>query len=228
MGKVNLFILFLACLAATAFAQSNTRSFDLKNFDKVSLGSAFKIDLKQSSRFRVVALGTQRDLDDLEAKVSGGTLSIRYKEDRSRREKMTLEIEMPSLTGLDLSGASSTVASGFSGGERLNLDVSGAAKLTLDISVETLLFDLSGASAVTLTGKASVLKGDLSGASSLKASGFPVKEAVVDASGASSAVVNTSAKLIADASGASSIRYGGGGTDVRTNTSGGSSIKRLN
>jgi hypothetical protein len=79
MGKVNLFILFLACLAATAFAQSNTRSFDLKNFDKVSLGSAFKIDLKQSSRFRVVALGTQRDLDDLEAKVSGGTLSIRWK-----------------------------------------------------------------------------------------------------------------------------------------------------
>lgn len=218
-------VFWVAAVAAT-MGQSDTRSFDVKGFDKLSLGSAFKIKISQSDRFRVVASGDKQDLDDLVAKVSGGTLSIKYETNRNKRKSVELDIEMPALSALSLSGASSTVAKGFSGGSKLKLDVSGAAKLTLDISVGAVEFDLSGASSTTLTGKANSLRGDLSGASSLKAAGFPVKDAQVEASGASSASVKTSAKLLAEASGASSVRYSGGATDVRINTSGGSSVKK--
>lgn len=228
MKKLNLLVLFFLAAVTAASAQTNTRSFDLRNFEKLSMGSAFKITVKQGERFRVVASGEQEDLDDLEAKVSGGTLSVKYKVSSRNRKGVSLDIEMPSLSGIDLSGAASMKASGFTRGRHLDLDVSGAARLVLDTEVETVNFDFSGASSITLTGKANSLKGDISGASSLKAADFPVKEADVDASGASSAFVNISSKLLADASGASSIRYTGGAQDIRMNTSGGSSVRKGN
>ena len=213
-------------IAGAANAQDGRRTFDLKGFDKLSVGNAFKANVSKSNSFRVIATGEQQDLDDLEAKVSGQTLVIRYKNSRNKRKGVTLDIEMPSLAGIDLSGAASMKAAGFSGRNNLKLDVSGAAKLALEIEAGDVSFDLSGASSTLLTGSARSLKGDISGASSLKAGDFPVKEAEVDASGASSATVQSSARLLADASGASSIRYGGGAKDIRVNSSGGSSVKK--
>ncbi len=219
-------MLLVLGIASTGYAQEDRRTFDVKGFDKLSVGSAFRANVSKSSSFRVVATGEQQDLDDLEAKVSGRTLVIRYKNQRNKRKGVTLDIEMPSLAAVDLSGAASMKAAGFDGRNDLDLDVSGAAKLMLEIEAGDVSFDLSGASSVTLTGSANSLKGDISGASSLKAGDFPVKEAKIDASGASSANVRSSSKLLADASGASSIRYAGGAKDIRTNTSGGSSVRR--
>ncbi len=219
-------MVFVLGLIGAAHAQEDRRTFDLKGFDKLSVGSAFKANVSKSSSFKVVATGEQQDLDDREAKVSGGTLVIKYKNNRNRRKGVTLDIEMPSLAGVDLSGAASMKAAGFDGGNDLKLDVSGAAKLALEIKAGDVSFDLSGASSTTLNGSARSLKGDISGASSLKARDFPVKEAEVDASGASSATVHPSSKLLADASGASSIRYAGGAKDIRVSTSGGSSVSK--
>lgn len=228
MKNLNLLLVFLIGWVSIAAAQSSQKTFDLKNFDQLSLGSAFEINVKQGNGFRVVASGDQRDLDDLEGKVSGGTLVIKYTERLKNRSKVSLEITMPSLSGLDLSGATTTVATGFSGGDRLKLDVSGASKLKLNVSVDALVFDLSGASSTTLVGKATLLKGDISGASSLKARDFPVKEVEVDASGASSVAVNMSEVLTASASGASKVRYSGPGKEIKVSSSGASSVKRGN
>lgn len=226
MKKLSLWMVLVLGIASAAYAQESRRTFDLKDFDKLSVGSAFKANVSKSNSFRVVATGEQQDLDDLEAKVSGRTLVIKYKNSRNRRKGVTLDIEMPSLAAVDLSGAASMKAAGFEGRNDLKLDVSGAAKLALEIEAGDVSFDLSGASSTTLTGSARSLKGDISGASSLKASDFPVKEAEVDASGASSATVHPSSRLLAEASGASSIRYAGGAKDIRVNTSGGSSVRK--
>ncbi|ODS84467.1 MAG: hypothetical protein ABS46_03560 [Cytophagaceae bacterium SCN 52-12] len=226
MKTLSLWMALVMGIVSAAYAQESRRTFDLKDFDKLSVGSAFKANVSKSNSFRVVATGEQQDLDDLEAKISGRTLVIKYKNSRNRRKGVTLDIEMPALAGVDLSGAASMKAAGFNGGNDLKLDVSGAAKLALEIEAGDVSFDLSGASSTMLTGSARSLKGDISGASSLKASDFPVKDAEVDASGASSATVHPSSRLLAEASGASSIRYAGGAKDIRVNTSGGSSVKK--
>ncbi|GAA4436794.1 hypothetical protein GCM10023091_15140 [Ravibacter arvi] len=226
MKKLNLLLFMVLAVVAGAYAQEETRSFNVKDFEKLSMGSAFKINLKQGKNFRVVATGQRRDLDDLEAKVSGGKLSIRYKENGRNRKGVHFEIEMPELSGIDLSGAASMKAGKFNTRGNFDLDVSGAAKLELELDAETVDFDLSGASSTELSGRANSLRGDISGASSLRAGKFPVKEVEIDASGASSASVQASARLSGDASGASSIRYSGGAKEIRVNSSGGSSIRR--
>lgn len=65
-------------VSVTTFAQ-DTKKFPVSGFNKLAMGSAFKIDVKQGSNFSVTASGKSEDLSDLEANVSGGVLKIGYK-----------------------------------------------------------------------------------------------------------------------------------------------------
>ncbi len=223
------FFLFAALFlfVFNGFAAETSRTFPVTNFSKLSLGSAFKIDVTQGSQFKVTATGEAADLDDLEANVSGGTLSVKYNNrHRNNRKGVRIRIEMPSLAAVDFSGASTASVSGFKNRGEMKIAISGASTVTMDFEAKSVSLDLSGASNLKLNGKADALEGDISGASSLKARDFSAKEVELDASGASSAAIFASASLRGDASGASSIRYAGGARDIRVNTTGASSIKK--
>lgn len=226
---VYLVAFFALSLSISAFAQE-TRGFNVSGFDKLSIGSAFKIDVKQGSRFSVSASGRTEDLQDLESSVKSGTLHLGYKNkgwNRSRKT-VTVQITMPSLEAVDFSGACKANVGNFSGVKSMDIDVSGASQVTMSFSAPKVSFDLSGASSLILSGKGDVLNGEVSGASSFKGRDFSCKVANIDASGASSAAVVASSAVRVDASGASSIRYSGDVRDneVHASTSGASSVKR--
>ena len=72
---------------------------------------------------------------------------------------------MPSLTYLDLSGASSLAASGEFDESSFDCDLSGASSLkSLNIKAQSFTFDISGAAKVSLNGNFNHAKGDISGA----------------------------------------------------------------
>ncbi|RIV17934.1 DUF2807 domain-containing protein [Fibrisoma montanum] len=219
------FLLTLASIAAVA--QDETRTFSLSNFDKVSLGSAFTISVRQGSNYSVKASGRKQDIDDLEANVSGGTLVVRYRQNmrRNNRERVNIDVVMPALRGADLSGASTSTITGFRKQDALDLSVSGASTSTIDVDADRLTMDLSGASNVTLKGRADKVKGDVSGATRLRAYDLKTETATVDASGASSVQINAAKELTVEASGASSVRYKGA-PSISSNTSGASSVRR--
>jgi hypothetical protein len=225
----KLFLFSLACLLsiAAAFAQQS-RTFSVSDFSKLSMGSAFKVDVKQGKEYSVTAIGQSDDVKDLEAKVVSGTLKLGYRNNSwtKSRKTVNVSITMPSLQGVDFSGASKVVVNKFVGVKAMDIDVSGASQVTMDFSAPKVIFDLSGASSLVLTGQGDVLTGEVSGASSFKGESFPSKEVNIDASGASSAYVVASNAVHADASGASRIRYSGSAKDIHSNTSGASSVKR--
>ncbi|WP_247237264.1 head GIN domain-containing protein [Telluribacter sp. SYSU D00476] len=229
MKKALLICVVWVASVALALAD-DTRTFNLSNFSKLEIGSAYRIQVKQGSTYSVTASGQKQDLDDLEARVSNGTLSIRYKQEKwkNRRETVQINITMPELDAVDFSGACVANVTGFSSNKNMNIEVSGASKVTMDVSAPKVHLNLSGASVLTLNGKADVLNGELSGASVYKGTSFPVREANLGASGASKASVVANTSLTADASGASSISYSGSAREVRSNTSGASSIRRSN
>jgi hypothetical protein len=231
MKKILLFsLIWVATLAVAVAAADETRTFSASNFTKLSLGSAFKIQVKQGSTYSVTATGERKDLDDLESRVSNGTLQIKYKEQKwnNRRQTVTIAITMPTLEGVDFSGASVATVGTFTSNQPLKVTVSGASKVTMEVSASKVTMDLSGASVLTLNGKADVLNGELSGASVFKGMSFPVREANIDASGASKADVVANASLGAEASGASRISYSGDAKEVRSSSSGAGSVRRAN
>ena len=223
----SLAFLMTSLMSLSVMAQQ-TRTFSVSGFNKLSLGSAFKIDVKQGSNYSVTAEGRSEDLDDLESNVSGGEFKLRYKGNGWNRNRKTVNVSitMPNLQGVDFSGASTVNVGKFSGVKNMEIEVSGASRVNMELVAQKVSMDLSGASSLTLLGKCDILNGEVSGASSFKGKDFPTREVSIDASGASSAAVVASAVIHAEASGASSVRYSGDVKDIHSSTSGASSVKR--
>lgn len=230
MKKTQLFLfaaILLTTLSFNAIAQE-TRKFSASGFTKLSMGSAFKIDVKQGNGFSIVATGRAEDLDDLESSVRSGTFHLGYKGNgwNKNRKMVEVTVVMPALDGVDFSGASKANVARFSGVKSMEIEVSGASQVTMSLNAPKVSVDLSGASSLVLNGEGDVLTGEVSGASSFKGREFSAKTVNIDASGASSAAVVASATVNAEASGASSIRYSGSAKDIHSSTSGASSVKR--
>ncbi|WP_439555263.1 head GIN domain-containing protein [Dyadobacter sp.] len=230
MKKALVFHITLLALVAVSLHSmaQTTKKFNVSNFNRLAMGSAFKIDVKQGSSYNVVATGREEDLQDIEANISGGELKLGYKGNgwNKNRKTVNVSITMLNLQGVDFSGASNAQVARFSGVKNMEIEVSGASKVNMELTAAKVTMDLSGASSLTLNGNCDILDGEVSGASSFRGSNFQTKEVNIDASGASSAAVFASNAIHAEASGASSVRYSGGAKDIHSSTSGASSVKR--
>lgn len=226
MKKIFVLLTFITTIS---FAQEQKKSFNLKDFDKIDLGSSFVITVTQGNSYKVDVRGREQDVKEIIAKVSNGTLDLHYPSNWSgwrNRKEVYVNITMPKLTGAEFSGASKSTVSGFSS-EKLNIDVSGASSAVFNVDAKNLSLDCSGASSLKIIGAGQSLNAEASGASSVNAYDFKVSTANIDASGASDAKLYVTSKINAEASGASSVRYKGGAS-VKSNTSGAGSVKSVN
>jgi hypothetical protein len=190
--------------------QNDKQTYALTNFDRLDMGSAFGITVRQGANFSIVAEGDQRNLNDLDVYTRNGTLFAQYRNhNRSRQYQTSFQITMPTLRGVSFSGASQSEVSGCRSLNDLDIELSGASKGKFEVQASRTTIDLSGASKLDAIGSGTALTAGLSGASKLDAFGYPVDEARVNASGASNARISVTDALVADASGASAIRYRG-------------------
>ncbi|WP_265988510.1 head GIN domain-containing protein [Larkinella insperata] len=206
--------------------EEDDRTYGLTNFDRLDMGSAFNVTVREGSNFTIEARGNRRDLDDLDIYTSNGTLHANYRNNhRNRRYDMRITIVMPTLRGVDFSGASRSEVYGFQGLRELDIKLTGASRAEFDVDADRTNIDLSGASDLDLMGASGILNGELSGASKLEAFDYPVDEAELDLSGASSARVRVAKRLDITASGASSVRYRGT-PELRSRLSGSSTVRQ--
>ncbi|GAI14255.1 unnamed protein product, partial [marine sediment metagenome] len=138
-----------------------------------------------------------------------------------------VEITMPKIDRLSLSGASQGEVSGFRSSDRLEFEASGASSLNIDdmkagdtdfeisggshvsggIEIAEGIFNISGASSIDLEGYASDISIEVSGASHANLANFSVSNATVKISGASVVTVNASDTIDGNISGASRLTY---------------------
>jgi hypothetical protein len=178
----------------------------VSGFNKVRAGGAVKVEIIAQKEFSVEVEADDNLLPYIKTEVDGGNLKI-YSEGRIKTQnQIRVRISMPELTGLDISGASSGMVSNVKA-ESLDLEASGASKISIDGEVENLVVEASGASTID-------------------AENLRTQEAVADASGASKVIVSPSAKLKAEASGASTVYYTGEPQSIDKNSSGASSVKQ--
>lgn len=203
-----------------------TRTYDFRNFDELEVSDAFRVNVKAGSSFSVSAKGELNDLDDLNLFVEKGKLVARYNNSwRNRREPLYIDITMPDVQSIDVSGAVKAKLQGFENLPGLDFEVTGASKVEFEGSGRDFKFDISGASQLYLIGEGKYLDGDVSGASQLDAFDFTTQESDMEISGASTARVCVSEFLKVDASGASNVRYKGN-PNVDKKISGGSTVRQ--
>jgi hypothetical protein len=203
-----------------------TKEFDFDGFTKVEIGSAFTLEITQSNSYSVsVTTGINR-MEHIKVTREDDTLKIGLSPGGFLLSFSTLKatITMPDLHSLNLSGASNGNVQGFSSSNDFSLNLSGASRLSGDISAGDVVFTISGASTVELQGSADDMTVDASGASSVKLSSFEVVNADVTLSGASNGTVKLDGTLDVGLSGASTLTYKGNPTLGNVNISGGSNI----
>ena len=241
-------VLLAGCgVVLTGSGNLETKDYDFSDFSKVEVSNAFEFKISQSSSYSVSITADDNVIEKVQVTKEGDTLIIGL--DRIiGLGSVTLEatVTMPQLRGLDISGASRGTVSDFSSTDNLDIelsgassldlvdisvgdvksDISGASKVTGDLTALDADFDVSGASTIQLEGSASDIVVDASGASRVKLAAFPVNNADIKLSGASSGTVNLDGRLDADLSGASKLEYIGEPTMGTINTSGASTLSK--
>jgi len=204
-----------------------TEEYAFTNFTEVEISSAFEFEIKQSSSYSINVTADDNVIDYVQVSKDGQTLKIRLGTLRwFGPVTLRASVTMPQLSDLTVSGASRGTVYDFSSTEDLNIKVSGASKVTGDITAGNVEFDISGASTIQLEGSANDMDASVSGASHFNLDAFIVNNADVNFSGASSGTVNLNGRLDANLSGVSRLWYIGEPTMGDINTSGASTISK--
>ena len=228
-----------------------TEELDFTDFTEVDVSSAFEIEITRSDNFSVIISAAESLYDYIEVTKSGNKLKINlsprhiFTDFTIGAKTLKAEITMPVLTNLILSGASSGTITGFKSDKDLGLNVSGASSLEIvDCSINDAEFEISGASKlsgnmtaddmdievsgaskVELSGSGDKLDTEVSGASNLDMEKFILQSANLDISGASEATLNIKGTVDAELSGASRLYFYGNPEIGELNVSGASTVK---
>ncbi len=204
-----------------------TEEYPFTDFTEVDIGSAFDFEIDQASSYSVSITADDNIIDHVQVSQVGQTLKIGFGLLRPiGGVTLRASVTMPQLRGLTASGATRGTVSGFSSTEDLDIGVSGASRVTGDITAGNVVFDISGASSIQLEGSANDMDATASGASHLNLDDFVVNDADVNLSGASSGTVNLDGRLDANLSGASNLWYIGEPTMGDIDTSGASAVRK--
>ena len=205
---------------------TKTASFNQTDFVRVTAGSAMHVTIQKGNTFSIEAEGCRRDIEDLNVrKVEGQSLEVSFKRSIKTRTAVYVNITMPIISALNLSGASEGQVNGFGGStSNLRIVLSGASKARVQGTPYKTQFDLSGASKLFVEGATELLYGNISGASELQAFATNANEVDLSTSGGSMAYVVALHKLVAEASGGSKIIYKGNPATKDLVTSGGGQI----
>jgi hypothetical protein len=224
-------LILLLTLVGIAFTypalaqQKDTTILNSGKFYGVKVSSTGDVYLIQSDSNKVMVSPADFDIQQLKLKIDDNILSVQA---QGMEDDNKIIIYSPSYNLIELSGATDAFSDGPIKGKILVLKTTGASDVNLELDYEILEAESSGASDLKLSGKVDTMRLNLSGASDFK--GFEIKNiyAEVNASGASDVKINTDSMLIADISGASSLKYQKepAKKDIMTRSAGDASVPR--
>lgn len=201
-------------------------------FHSIDVSGAINVYIKQDSAQQAVKVETDENLQALiEIHEENGVLYISPKDNFNldpSNNKIKVFVTAPHYRSLHVSGASNIYGENkLTSAETLDIDLTGASEIKLDVKAPRINAELTGASSVIITGETRDFNIEGSGASDVKCFDLFTENTTVDISGAFSAEVNASVKLDVNASGASGIKYKGSPA-VTQDLSGASSVSKVN
>ena len=228
--KLKLF-LATAFLAMSFLAQAQEKQDrEVTSFSSIDISGAFKVYIRMGDKSALTVVADSKVINDVDHSVNNGELSVEIDNDwwewNNDHGNIELYITVTKLSEIDLSGACVLKSKNTLTGSDMSIDASGASKIFLDLSCNTVNLDISGASKVTLGGTCQKFNLEASGASAIYAADLQSKIVNLETSGACKAEVNASEHLDIEASGASQVRYKGN-PKVTQDTSGASSVSSM-
>ncbi len=207
------------CINCTQPTESKTLElndqFGFKDFNELNIAGIFNLIIRQGDVYSVEMQGPESERKRFRVDQSGEQLEIEY---RSRNktywlknlddEPVKIIISMPNLTKLKVKGAGKVRIDGFRE-ESMDISLTGAMTCDANINAHNLQLDLSGPMVFELDGDGDFLEAEVNKVAQLKASGYEVRHAVVNAREMGRARVNARERVEIETDFTGSVKYQG-------------------
>ncbi len=197
-------------------------------FTKLDIAGSFNVTLVQDSSNSVTINADDNVIGIIKTDMSGDKLKIST-DNKSicSSKEITITIGVRNLKAISASGAVQITSNGRLNLGDLDLNLSGATKINLDIAASNVETNGSGVSDVTLKGQASSHTIEMSGSGNVHAFDFVVGNYSIESSGQSDCEINVLGELSIHSSGASDIKYKGNPTKINKSKTGALSLTKV-
>jgi hypothetical protein len=240
MKKRSYFIVFIFAVLITIFntscnyikpVEGNGKFMkvdrDLKgDFNTVEAAGNFNLVLTQDSLPKLSIETDENLMGYIDTKVKNHKLIIETKKTLRSAKGITIFVTISQLKKMELSGAVILRSVSKINQDVLEMDLSGASNVYMDLNCTTLNSDLSGSSTLRLIGAAIDANIGTSGACEIDNSQMVVENMNLKVSGAGSVKVHVLTKLDVKVSGAAEVEYLGS-PEVHKEISGAGSVNKI-
>ncbi|MBW4889618.1 DUF2807 domain-containing protein [Mucilaginibacter sp. HMF5004] len=239
MKKTQLFAFALSVLAvANIFSSchsgctkgsgiSATETRDAGVFSKIDISGPFVVTVKQDSVSSVKITADNNLMKEIKTNVSGDKLEVKTESGICPSGQIVVSISTKNLSAIKTAGEVKLTSAGKITAKDFEFDLSGVAKINMDLNADKVSTTGSGLTDLSLTGQAVSHKINLSGSGQVDALNFVVSQYKIESSGATDFKINVLNDLSINSSGASNIEYRGNPKNISNNKSGVGSLKEI-
>lgn len=235
----NLFYILIALLSffllPTTYAQGvrgdgnvTTETRATSSFNAIAVTGSVDVYLSQGEKEEVTVEADQNLLEIIRTEVKGNTLHIYETKNIRKADARKVYITFQELNSLIAKGATDVYGRTPIRTESLEVGISGASDVTLEIYTNELICRIDGAADGYLSGEVKAMIARVSGSSDLEAGNLISQTCQVETDGASDAQVHATESLDAKASGSSDIEYRGNPKTLRKEESTAADISSRN
>ena len=223
---LRLILIVAMAFMASATKGQSTEERSVGSFDEIRVSQAITVYLKSGAKEMVKVEARGIDLEEVLTEVSGSRLKIHLDDGNHRNHSVRVYVTYNTLTGISASSASGVFSENMIKSDRLDISVSSAADVEVDVDVTDIEVSVSSSGDLELMGKAVSLEISASSAGGVDAYDLDAEKVYVRASSAGSARVSASEEINAKASSGASIRYRGNPAKSQTDSSSGGSVRK--
>jgi putative autotransporter adhesin-like protein len=212
----------------TGSGNIKTETRSAGQFNAVDVSGAIDVYVKTDSVSSIRVEADDNLLEFVETHNDGGTLHIHERNGFNLRSRKDIKVYVsgPEFRHFEASGACEIISENkITSPSTIDIDVSGASGINLELNAPAVKADLSGACNVTLKGETKNLDLNGSGASKFYCFDLLAEDVDVEISGAGHADVSASVKLAVGVSGAGTVKYKGN-PSVNQRVSGAGSVSK--
>ncbi|HZG23666.1 MAG TPA: head GIN domain-containing protein [Chitinophagaceae bacterium] len=238
MKNTTLFAFLLFALVSCNFVggkrvkgNGNIRTEERKvsSFNEVEVHGAIKLYVSQGDLKPVKIEADENLMQYVVVEQDGDRLTVKPRDgfNLQASDEMKVYVTSPVFKSIDVSGACDILGqTKIDQRERMNLHVSGAGQINMNVHTPEVEAQISGSGTVRLKGETKKFDLGLSGAAKALCYDLLSENTRVDISGAGDAEVYASEKLDAEVSGAGNVSYKGDAPEVNQKVSGAGSVNK--
>ena len=205
-----------------------TEERHVSGFNGLSVSTGIDVYIAPGDEETVKVVTDENLLGVLKTEVRGNTLKIYFSESVCGTKSSKVYVRYSNLSSLSISSAGNVKGEGILVTDELNIELSSAGNLELNVEAEKTYVDISSSGKAFLSGRTGYLEAGLSSAGHLNAFELETETGDVSVSSAGNAKVFITGEASFESSSAGNIIYRGDPEIRKKSSSSGGSIRKSN